>query len=516
MLKILHPLLKPLYPLLRQPYRAIERLYADPLTPQKKWFHYLLTQGSRTLYGKKHGVRPDWSYEQFRRNLPVVSYETLYPFIEETMRGASDVLWPGEIRWFAKSSGTTNDRSKFIPIAPQTLSYNHFRAARQLFATYLTLFRDDTRLLAGKILAIGGSHSISHLSPRVRYGDLSAVLLENTPWFYTLFRAPHKSIALLPEWHTKVHRMAEAILGTNLTGIAGVPTWTIVLFDELLKRTGAKHILELFPDLEVFFHGAVSFTPYEKLLQHYLPSPRVRYIEIYNASEGFFAFQDQAHTKDMLLLTDHGLFYEFIPFSAWEKGVWEAIPLEGVRVGEVYALVLTAPGGLWRYLIGDTIRFVSTHPYRLRIVGRTRHYINAFGEEVMVENTDAALQKACIETGALIRDYTVAPIYLEAGQKGAHQWLIEFIRPPADLETFAKVLDKALQALNSDYEAKRSGDLALGLPVIVPLPAGTFERWLAERGRLGGQNKVPRLSNTREYVEAILALLDDRGSSNSV
>jgi hypothetical protein len=516
LLSTLHPLLTPLYPLLRTPYRAITRLYQDPITPQKKWLRYLLTKGAQTIYGKKYGITPSWSYAQFQQNLPVVSYEMLYPFIEETMRGKPDVVWPGRIRWFAKSSGTTNDRSKFIPIAPETLSYNHFRAARQLFATYLTRFRDDTRLLAGKILAIGGSHTISHLGPHARYGDLSAVLIENTPWFYTCFRAPEKAIALLPDWNTKVHRMAEAILGTNLTGIAGVPTWTVVLFDEILRRTGASHILEVFPDMEVFFHGAVSFTPYEKLFQRYLPSPRMRYMEIYNASEGFFAFQDQAHTKDLLLLTDHGIFYEFIPFSAWERGDWTAIPLEAVQVGEIYALVITAPGGLWRYLIGDTIRFTSTQPYRLRIVGRTRHFINAFGEEVMVENTDAAIQRACSETGTLIRDYTVAPLYLEAGQRGAHQWLIEFITPPADLQAFAQALDKALQAINSDYEAKRTGDLALGPPLIVPIPPGTFERWLSQRGRLGGQNKVPRLSNTREYVEAILALLRDRGELTGV
>lgn len=510
MLRVLHPLLKPLYPLLRRPYKDIERLYQNPLAPQQKWLRYLLARGASTTYGKKHGLRPDWSYEDFQKHLPIVPYETLYPFIEATMQGMPDVLWPGRIRWFAKSSGTTNDRSKFIPMAPETLSFNHFRAGRHLFATYLTLFKDDTRLLAGKVLSIGGSHTISHLTPHARYGDLSAVLIENTPWFYSLFRAPQKSIALLPEWHTKVHRMAEAIIGTSITAIAGVPTWTVVLFDEILKRTGASHILEVFPDLEVFFHGAVSFTPYEKLFERYLPSPRMRYIEIYNASEGFFAFQDQPHTKDMLLLTDHGVFYEFIPFSAWEKGRWEAIPLEGVQTNEVYALVITAPGGLWRYLIGDTIRFTSTNPYRLRIVGRTRHYINAFGEEVMVENTDAALQKACAETGALVRDYTVAPIYLEAGQRGAHQWLIEFIHPPTDLDTFSCLLDKALQSLNSDYEAKRVGDLALGPPQIVPVPPGTFEEWLAERGRLGGQNKVPRLSNTREYVDSILALLRDK------
>jgi len=507
MRKFRNILLKPLYALLRRSYAAIERLYEDPISPQHRWLRSFLQRAEGTAYGRRLGIKHPWTYEDFRKKVPLVTYEELYPYIERALHGERDVLWPGRIRWFAKSSGTTNDRSKFIPIAPETLNYNHFRAGRQLFATYLTRFQTDTRLLSGKILSIGGSHTISHLGPHARYGDLSAVLIENTPWFYSLFRAPEKAIALLPDWHNKVRRMAEAILHENLTAIAGVPTWTVVLFDELLMRTGAQHILEIFPDLEVFFHGAVSFTPYEKLFQKYLPSPHMRYIEIYNASEGFFAFQDQADSKDMLLLTDHGIFYEFIPLHSWEKGLWEAIPLEAVRPGKVYAMVITATGGLWRYVIGDTVRFTSAAPYRLRIVGRTRHYINAFGEEVMVENTDAALQQACAQTGALVRDYTVAPIYLEAGRRGSHQWLIEFIKPPWDLAAFGKALDKALQSLNSDYEAKRIGDLALGPPQIVVLPEGTFSKWLESRGRLGGQNKVPRLSNTREYVEAILALV---------
>lgn len=501
------PFTQLLYPIFRWPYQRIQAMRADPLSPQKCWLRYLLHKGAKTAFGRQMGFDPNWDYESFRHQVPVQTYEAFYPWIARALRGEKNVLWPGQIRWFAKSSGTTNDRSKFIPIAPETLRYNHFRGGRDLFATYLALFAGHTHLLEGKILSIGGSHTISHLGPHARYGDLSAVLIENMPAFHQLFRTPSKEIALMADWNQKIARMAQAILKEPLVGIAGVPTWTVVLFDKILALTGAHHVLEVFPKLEVFFHGAVSFLPYQKLFEAYLPSADMRYIEIYNASEGFFAFQDQPHTKDMLLLTDHGVFYEFIPFASWEQGNWEAIPLEAVQPNEVYAMVITVAGGLWRYLIGDTVRFTSIRPYRLRIVGRTRHYINAFGEEVMVENTDAALRLACEKTSATVRDYTVAPLYLEAGRRGAHQWLIEFITPPKDLEAFRHLLDGYLRQLNSDYDAKRSGDLALGLLEIVALPEGTFQQWLAEKGKLGGQNKVPRLSNTREYVDSILARL---------
>ena len=499
---------KPLYALLRWPYRGLAYARAHPLQTQEKWYRYLLSQGARTEYGRSVGLKPDLPYEAFQKQVPVLPYESLYPWIEKALHGKPHVLWPGVPRWFAKSSGTTNDRSKFIPIPPESLSQNHFRASRQLFATYLTLYKGQTQLLQGKIISIGGSHQVSPVGPHARCGDLSAVLLANMPAFYRLFRAPDLQTALLPHWEEKLPRMTEALLRQrkSIVGLAGVPTWTVLLFDELLRRTGAKHMLEVFPRFEVFFHGAVSFTPYEALFQKYLPSPHVRYMEIYNASEGFFAFQDTAETKDLLLLTDHGIFYEFIPFSAWEQGRWEALPLEAVRPGETYALVITTTGGLWRYLIGDTVRFTSTAPYRLRIAGRTRHYINAFGEEVMVEQAEAALQAAARATGAEVRDFTVAPLYLQAGQKGAHQWLIEFITSPRSVDEFRWVLDQTLRQLNSDYDAKREADLALRPPEIVSLPPGTFYRWLQRKGRLGGQNKVPRLSNDRAYAEEVLAL----------
>lgn len=499
---------RPIYALLRQPYKPLAHARANPLQTQKRWYHSLLARGTISAYGREVGLRPDLPYEQFQAQVPIVTYEALYPWIERAMRGEPHVLWPGRTFWFAKSSGTTNDRSKFIPIPPESLTWNHFRASRQLFASYLTLHAGETRLLQGKIISIGGSHQISPVGPQARCGDLSAVLLANMPYFYRLFRAPDLQTALLPNWEEKLPRMTQALLRTRETivGLAGVPTWTVLLFDELLRRTGAENILEVFPRFEVFFHGAVSFSPYESLFRKYLPSPNVRYYEIYNASEGFFAFQDTADTKDLLLLTDHGVFYEFIPFSAWEAGRWEAVPLEGVRPNETYALVITTVGGLWRYLIGDTVRFTTTQPYRLRIVGRTRHYINAFGEEVMIEQAEAALRAAAQATGAEVRDFTVAPLYLQAGRKGAHQWLIEFIQPPASLEAFRTHLDQTLRQLNSDYDAKREADLALGPPEIVVLPPDTFYRWLRTKGRLGGQNKVPRLSNDRSYAEEILAV----------
>lgn len=501
--------LAPLYALLRYPYRRIAALQRDVLTPQHQWYKYLLKRGSHTLYGQKVGLRPDLSYERFRQQVPILPYEELYPWIERALQGEADILWQGQVQWFARSSGTTNDRSKYIPITRESLYLNHFRASRHLFATYLTLYRATTHLLSGKIISIGGSHQVSPLGSHARYGDLSAVLLANMPSFYRLFRAPSLEIALIASWEEKLPRMVEALLRERhrIVGLAGVPTWTVLLFDELLKRTGAAHILEVFPRFEAIFHGAVSFTPYEALFRRYLPSPRVHYMEIYNASEGFFAFQDTVESRDLLLMADHGVFYEFIPFSAWERGTWDAVPLEGIQVGETYALVITTVGGLWRYLIGDTVRFVSTVPPRLRIVGRTRHYINAFGEEVMIEQAEAALEAACRATGAQVRDYTVAPIYLGAGQRGAHQWLIEFIHPPENIDTFIRILDDTLRQLNSDYDAKREADLALQLPQVVSLPPGSFYLWLKEKGRLGGQNKVPRLCTERTYADEILALV---------
>ncbi|MCX8113249.1 MAG: GH3 auxin-responsive promoter family protein [Bacteroidia bacterium] len=501
--------LAPLYALLRYPYRRILGLQKDAWTPQRRWYAYLLEKGATTIYGKAIGLRAELPYEIFRQKVPVQPYEALYPWIERTLRGERDILWTGRVKWFARSSGTTNDRSKYIPITTESLRYNHFRASRDLFATYLTLYADKTHLLEGRIISIGGSHQVSHLGSHARYGDLSAVLLSNMPAFYRLFRAPALEIALIPSWEEKLPRMAEALLRQRraIVGLAGVPTWSVLLFDELLRRMGAKTMLEVFPRFEAVFHGAVSFTPYEMLFAQYFPSEQVRYMEIYNASEGFFAFQDTPNSRDLLLMADHGVFYEFIPFSAWEAGRWDAVPLEGVQVGETYALVVTSVGGLWRYLVGDTVRFVSLQPPRLRIVGRTRHYINAFGEEVMIEQAEAALEAACRATAAQVRDYTVAPIYLGAGQRGAHEWLIEFIQPPQNLEEFTRLLDETLRQLNSDYDAKREGDLALGPPKIVCLPPETFYRWLKSKGRLGGQNKVPRLSTERTYVEEILAMV---------
>lgn len=503
-------LLAPIYAFLRRPYQRIVALRENAHTLQRRWYAYLVREGSQTLYGKKAGLTPTLSYEDFRRIVPILPYEELYPWIERSLRGEVDILWPGRVRWFARSSGTTNDRSKYIPITSESLRLNHFQASKELFATYLTLYGRETHLLEGKIISIGGSHQVSHIGPHARYGDLSAVLLANMPAFYRFFRAPALEIALLPNWEEKLPRMAEALLEERrrIVGLAGVPTWAVLLFEELLRRTGATHMLEVFPRFEAVFHGAVSFTPYEELFARYFPSPKVHYMEIYNASEGFFAFQDGRSARDMLLMANHGVFYEFIPFSSWEAGRWEAIPLEAVRVGETYAMVITTVGGLWRYLLGDTVRFVSTNPPRLRIVGRTRHYINAFGEEVMIEQAEAALKAACEATGAQVRDYTVAPLYLGAGKKGAHQWLIEFIHPPRHLEAFIGVLDRELRRLNSDYDAKREADLALGPPQVIELPAGTFYNWLKKKGRLGGQNKVPRLSSDRVYADEILVLVD--------
>ncbi|MGQ9863264.1 MAG: GH3 auxin-responsive promoter family protein [Bacteroidia bacterium] len=496
--------------ILSLPYRQIERHYQSPHYLQRQTWEWLVAQAQNTLFFHEHHLTACRSYEDFRQKVPIRTYEELFPYIHRTLQGEKDILWPGRVTWFAKSSGTTNDRSKFIPMPKAMLYRNHFASGKALFATYLH-FQPHSRLPLGKVLSIGGSHEISRYNAYARYGDLSAVLIENMPWFYQIFRAPSKKIALLSDWKTKIFQMAQATLYQPIVGVAGVPTWTVVLFEEVLRQSGKTHILEVWPHFEVFFHGAVSFTPYEATFRQFLPSPSIRYIEIYNASEGFFAFQDQLDVKDMLLLLSYGVFYEFIPLEALEKKDWTAaVPLEGVEKDRLYALILSSASGLWRYLIGDTIRFTSIRPYKIRIAGRTKHFINVFGEEVVVENAEAALKMACQATGAQVRDFTVAPIYLEAGKKGAHQWIIEFHVPPQDRQKFVFILDQALQKVNTDYEAKRSGDMALVQPQVVEVPPGTFERWLARKGRLGGQNKVPRLSNTREYAEDILADLSYR------
>jgi hypothetical protein len=442
----------------------------------------------------------------------VSTYEQLYPELEKALRGQPDVLWPGPApRWQAKSSGTTNARSKFIPLTREALHHNHYRAGRDMLALATHLYPQH-RLLQGKTLSLGGTHGLSPFGPAARAGDVSALIMQSLPGWAEYLRTPPLPLALLDEWEEKIERIARHVLRQDVRVLAGVPTWMLVLLRRVVALAGAQHIAEVWPHLGLFLHGAVAFGPYRELFQQLIPSAHMRYLEIYNASEGYFALQDEPGAPDLLLLLDHGIYYEFLPATEFASSDPRPIPLEAVEIGPSYALVISTSAGLWRYLVGDTVRFTSLRPYRVRITGRTKHFLNAFGEEVVIENAEAAIAAAASATGVQVRDFTAAPIYFGAGaaSRGGHEWAVECAGPPpADPGRFAEILDHTLRQLNSDYDAKRHRDLALGPPRVHLVPAGTFEAWLRRQGPLGGQRKVPRLSNARDVLEAVLAAVQE-------
>jgi hypothetical protein len=429
------------------------------------------------------------------------------------MNGEENVLWNTPVQWFAKSSGTTSDKSKFIPVSEESLKDNHYRASKDVLSFYYAT-HPDSDLLTGKSLVIGGSHQINHLNEEVHYGDLSAVVMQNSPFWTNWIRTPDLSIILMDEWESKIEKLAQSTINENVTSMAGVPTWLIVLLKRILEITGKKAIKEVWPSLELYMHGGVSFVPYKKQFEQLIGAP-INYLEMYNASEGFFAAQDDISKDGMLLMCDHAIFYEFIPAEEWDKENPQTIQLDEVEPGKNYALVITTTGGLWRYMIGDTIQFTSTNPFRIKVSGRLKHYINAFGEEVIVDNADKALAIACKQTGAIVKDYTAAPVYFSETSNGAHEWLMEFEKEPVDIQQFAFELDTALKNINSDYEAKRYRDIALSMPVINKLPADTFANWLSSKGKLGGQHKVPRLSNERTILEEIKKFCSNKNAEVS-
>lgn len=486
----------------------IELFIKYPHDVQRELLDSLLQKASNTEYGRKYGFSAIQNYEDFKANVPLVSYEELFPHIERLMKGEENILWPTEIRWFAKSSGTTNARSKFIPVSTEALEDCHFKAGKDLLSIYLNNY-PDSKMFSGKGLVIGGSHQINQFDDNSKsyYGDVSAVLLKNLPWWAQMVRTPSLDIALMDEWEDKIDKMVETTSAENVTNISGVPTWMIVLLEKMLERNNAKDILEIWPNLEVFFHGAVSFTPYQELFQKLIPSKKMRYMETYNASEGFFGIQDQTDSKNMLLMLDYGIFYEFIPFKDIESDNPKTLSLDQVEIGKNYAVVITTNAGLWRYKIGDTVTFTSVDPHRIKISGRTKHFINAFGEELIIENAELAIADACKKTNAAIDDFTAGPIYLSEGAKGGHEWIIEFSRSPDDLKRFSKLLDEKLREVNSDYDAKRYKDIALIEPLVHSAPKGTFYKWMKVRGKLGGQHKVPRLSNNREFLDELLPMI---------
>jgi hypothetical protein len=476
-----------------------------PIEVQNDMLTKLLKQGRNTLFGREHGFASIENYRQFAAQVPVRDYPGLKPYIDRSMRGEPDILWPGETRWFAKSSGTTGDKSKFIPVTRDNIEDCHFQGGKDTLIFYLDN-HPDSSIFSGKNLAIGGSHQVSDFNSEVYFGDVSAVLLQNLPAYAHWLRTPDLSIALMNEWEEKLERMSEATCNENVTSLAGVPSWTLILLHKVLEKTGKQTIAEVWPNLEVFIHGGVSFTPYRNQFQSIMGSSRIRYMETYNASEGFFGIQDDPENPDMLLMLDYGVFYEFIPVEDIDSANPKALTLSEVETGRNYAMLISTTGGLWRYLIGDTVMFSSLLPVKFRITGRTRHFINAFGEELIIDNAESALRKACLATNSEITDYTAAPVFMGEGEKARHQWLIEFSRPPDNPDFFTEVLDNALKSVNSDYEAKRYKNLALHAPEVIRMKTGAFYDWLKLKGRLGGQYKVPRLSNDRTIVEEILRM----------
>jgi hypothetical protein len=476
----------------------------NPVDAQREVLQDLVTAGQYTEFGRKYSFNRLFNLKTFKQTVPIHEYEDIKPYIHRVMEGEQNVLWNTPVYWFAKSSGTTSDKSKFIPVSDESMEDCHYKAMKDVLTLYYT-FNPDSDLLTGKGLVLGGSHNINPLNNEAQYGDLSAVLLQNSPFWGHWLRTPDLSIALMDEWESKIEKLAQSTIKENVTSISGVPTWTLVLFRRILEITGKQNMSEVWPGLELYMHGGVSFTPYKEQFQKLIGKP-IHYLEMYNASEGFFAAQDRPGEEGMLLFTDHGVFMEFMPVEEYGKPHPDTIGLADVEVGKNYALVISTNGGLWRYLLGDTIQFVSLNPYRIKVSGRVKHFINAFGEEVIVENSDKAIAIACEQTGAVVNDYTAAPVYFKEGGNGSHEWLVEFEKEPNDIEQFVTVLDASLKSINSDYEAKRHKDIALSKPILRPLKKGVFANWLKSKGKLGGQHKVPRLSNDRKYIEEIWSL----------
>ena len=482
----------------------IEAWKNNPLDAQREVLQELVTSAQYTEFGRKYNFSRLFNVRAFKQAVPIHEYDDIKPYIERMMNGEQNILWNTPIYWFAKSSGTTSDKSKFIPISEESLQDGHYKASKDVLSLYYQ-YNPNSELLTGKGLVIGGSHNINPMNTEAKYGDLSAVLLQNSPFWGHWLRTPDLSIALMDEWESKIEKLAASTIRENVTSISGVPTWTLVLFRRILELTGKSTMSEVWPSLELYMHGGVSFVPYREPFEK-LIGKKINYLEMYNASEGFFAAQDIPGQEGMLLFTDHGIFMEFMPVHEYGKKEPQTISLQDVELGHHYAPVISTNGGLWRYLLGDTVQFVSLKPFRIKVSGRLKHFMNAFGEEVIVDNTDKAIAIASQKTGAIVNDYTAAPVYFSAEGNGAHEWLIEFEKDPADLDRFVIELDTALQHINSDYEAKRHKNIALRTPLVRAIPKGTFAEWLRNHGKLGGQHKVPRLSNERKFLEEILTV----------
>ena len=475
-----------------------------PVAAQREVLQHLVTAAQYTEFGKRYGFTKLFSLKQFKASVPIQEYDDLKPYIQRMMDGEQNILWNTPVNWFAKSSGTTSDKSKFIPISQESLQDNHFQASKDVLTNYYKNF-PSSDLLTGKSLVVGGSHQISKLSDDIQVGDLSAILMQNSPFWGQWLRTPELSIALLDEWENKIEKLAQTTAEENVTSLAGVPTWTLLLLKRILAIKQKETIAEVWPNLELYINGGVSFVPYREQFEKIIGKP-VNFLEIYNASEGFIAGQEKPGDDGMILFTEHGIFYEFMPVEEYGDPEPKTVGLSKVTLHKNYALVVSTTGGLWRYLIGDTVQFTSINPYKIKITGRLKHYMNAFGEEVIVDNSDHAIAIAAEKTNAVVNDYTAAPVYFTEGGNGTHEWLIEFDKAPDNMEQFIFELDEALKNINSDYEAKRHKNIALRMPIVHNLPKGIFKKWLHSKGKIGGQHKVPRLRNERTIVEEILAI----------
>ncbi len=479
----------------------IEQFTNNPIQAQQAVFTALVDKAKNTEIGKNHGFAGVSNFNEFKQNTPIRTYEELFPFIEKSMKGQENILWPGKIQWFSKSSGTTNAKSKLIPVTQEAIQDCHYKGGKDLLSIYYHN-NPNAKLFSGKHLILGGNTSLNKLNENSFFGDLSAIIVKNLPFWAEIRRTPSREITLMENWEEKIDKMAKAALKEDVKIIAGVPSWMLVLLNKILEVSEGKTINEIWPNLELYMHGGVNFDPYKNQFDSLINLSKLNYYQTYNASEGFFSLQNENKADDMLLMLDYGIFYEFIPMNNFNGTDSETIELEQVELNKNYALVISTNGGLWRYLIGDTVKFTSLSPFKIKVTGRTKHFINAFGEELIIENTDIAIKEACKQTESAFKEYTVAPKYLDGTKKGTHQWLIEFSKAPQDIKRFSEILDKKIQELNSDYEAKRK--MILSLPEVIILEDGTFNKWLKSKDKLGGQNKIPRLSNNRTFIEEIL------------
>lgn len=488
----------------------IELFMKYPSEVQLEVFNKLITTSKDTVWGKSFDYASITNYNTFKNRIPIQDYEDVKPYVDRIQKGEKNLLWPSEIKWFAKSSGTTSDKSKYIPISQESLDECHFKGGKDMISIYCNNV-ENTQLFTGKNLALGGSHQNFTTDGNDFFtGDLSAIIIQNLPLLAEVVRTPSIEIALMNEWESKIEKLAQSTINENVTSIAGVPSWQLLLLKHILQKTGKSNIHEIWPNLEVFFHGGVNFSPYYEQFNNLMASSQMNYLETYNASEGFFGIEDQINSNELLLMLDYGIFYEFIPMSQINSDSPQTFTISEVEKGINYAMLISTNSGLWRYKIGDTVEFTSLFPFRIKITGRTKHFINAFGEELIIDNAEKALKIACDKTHAIISNYSAAPIYTSNLKQGAHQWIIEFEKEPDSLDFFGIMLDNALKSLNSDYEAKRYKDMILKNPEIISLPKNTFYIWLKSKNKLGGQNKVPRLSNNRVFVDEILQQINYR------